>query len=676
MSYRPSRRRVLQSLVATPAFGGPLAEAWAQEGRIPIEDFHRHANIAQARLSPDGKSVLAVRPHKQRMNLWVFDVASRRWKIITDLSDSDVTLPRWISNDRIVYSVQDTTRGSGDQFGSGGLFAIDKDANDYKELTERGFLTGGDRLLPASTTYHSKGAGSAPDEILVSVWSTRGSGTYNSSNVHRLNTRTGRASLVTLGGPGRAVGWLFDDKGVARVAVSVDDKSVSQVHYRAGPDASWAVLAESRFDDPAAISPLALDGDTHLYVLARVNSDFAAVHRFEIAGRKVLPEPVAAIKGYDLGPEIAGGAPPAPGDPLIFGGAGEERGKLIGIRYHAERRGVYWIDEDRQKIQEQLEQSFPGRLVSFQGDPAKKDQPMLVVTTSDAEPPRFLLLTPGRSTADSLGSAMPWIRPERMATTEVIRYAARDGLSIPATLTIPRGAQKRNLPLVVLHYGGPWVRAIEWRFDRNVQFLASRGYAVLMPAPRASTGFGWKHFQSGWKQWGLAMQDDVADGVRHLIREGVVDAKRVCIAGASYGGYLTMMGLAKEPELYRCGINWVGVTDPELMYVEWTDFAAGTSREVVLPVFLGHPKTDAEQFARTSPVKRAAEIKQPVLMAYGGSDRRVPIINGEKMRDALRGHNPNVEWVVYGEEGHGFQRMENVLDFWGRVERFLAKHLA
>lgn len=675
MKFQQSRRQLVRGLAAAPMLGGPLATAWAQEGRMPLAEFFRPANISQARLSPDGKSVLAVRPHKGRQNLWVFDMASKRWKIITDFSDSDVSEPLWISDNRMVFSVFDTTRGSGDQFGSGGLFAIDKDAADFKELTERGFLTGGDRLLPPGTSYHSKGVGSAPDEILVSVWSSGGtaSNTFG-SNIFRLNTRTGRSTIMTLGGPGRVVGWIFDAKGTPRVAVSIDEKSVTRMHYRAGADAAWAVIAEASFDDPAAISPLAFDGDSHLYVLTRVNSDFAGVYRYDIAARKVLPDPVVAIKGYDLTPDMQGGLPSAPGDPLIFG-TGDKAGKLIGVRYNAERRGVYWIDEERRAIQEKLEQGFPGRLVGFQGDPAKKDQPLLVATSADAEPTRYLLVTPGRSMADSLGSAMPWVRPERMATTETFTYKARDGLSIPATLTIPRGAEKKNLPLVVLHYGGPWVRAINWGFDRNVQFLASRGYAVLMPAPRASTGFGWNHFKAGWKQWGLAMQDDVADGVRHLIAQGVVDAKRVCISGASYGGYMTMMGLVKEPELYRCGINWVGVTDPELMYVEWTDFARGTSREVVLPVFLGHPKTDADLFAKTSPVKRASEIKQPVLMAYGGLDRRVPIVNGEKMRDALKSHNPNVEYVVYGDEGHGFLRLENQLDFWGRVERFLAKNL-
>ena len=165
-----------------------------------------------------------------------------------------------------------------------------------------------------------------------------------------------------------------------------------------------------------------------------------------------------------------------------------------------------------------------------------------------------------RSKLEQIAQSAPWIDTKRMAHTEFFRYQARDGMTIPATLTLPaNAANAKNLPLVVLHYGGPWVRPISWQWDPHVQFLASRGYAVLMPAPRASTGFGWKLFRGGWKQWGLAMQDDVTDGVNDLIKRGIADPKRICLAGASYGGYLTMMGLVKEPNLFRCGINWVGV---------------------------------------------------------------------------------------------------------------------
>ncbi len=157
---------------------------------------------------------------------------------------------------------------------------------------------------------------------------------------------------------------------------------------------------------------------------------------------------------------------------------------------------------------------------------------------------------------------------------KAVRYAARDGLEIPGYLTLPRGHDPKNLPLVVYVHGGPWVDGDSWRFDPDVQFLASRGYAVLQPNFRGTTRYGWKHFRASFGQWGLAMQDDITDGVKWAVDQGIADPKRVCIYGASYGGYATMMGLAKTPELYRCGIDYVGVTDIHLyLTIAWSDYA-------------------------------------------------------------------------------------------------------
>lgn len=672
MALDIQRRRLVQGAAIGAATANFPPIALAQSDLTPLRDFFRLPQFAGLRLSADAKSILGMRQVNGRRNLFVFDVETRKTKVITNFADGDVISPRWISNDRIVFSTVDLKRGGGDQVGAG-LLAIDKNADDFRELAYRSFaVTDNKNLLPYSTFLYAKGVGSAPDEVLVSVWSTGASRGLGSNVVHRLNTRTGRRVLLTAGGPpGDIRSWLFDTAGTPRIAVSSYADGRTEIYHRAAPSAAWKMVATYRFDEEG-MSPAAFDGKGQLYVLARSGSDFSAVHKFDLEKLALDPVPVAAIKGYDLEPETSNTAPPSPGDPLIF----NDKGELIGIRYHAERRGTFWVSEEHQALQAALEATFPGRVVEFQGDVSKKDQPLLVAVIADNEPARYFLYRQDKRQMDSFGSTRPWLSVERMAKTEVYRYAARDGLSIPATLTLPRGAQQKNLPLIVLHYGGPWARAIDWGFDANVQFLASRGYAVFMPAPRASTGFGWKHFRAGWKQWGLAMQDDVTDGVRELIKRGVADPKRICIAGASYGGYLTMMGLAKDPDLYRCGINWVGVTDPALMYIEWTDFAAGNSREVSLPLLLGDPKTDAAQFAQTSPLRRAKEITQPVLMAYGGNDTRVPIVNGEKMRDALRGHNSNVEWVVYGDEGHGWVQEATTIDFWTRVEAFLAKHMA
>jgi len=231
--------------------------------------------------------------------------------------------------------------------------------------------------------------------------------------------------------------------------------------------------------------------------------------------------------------------------------------------------------------------------------------------------------------------------------------------------------------MIVLVHGGPYVRGAEWEWDPEVQFLASRGYAVLQPEFRGSTGFGSRHFTAGFKQWGLAMQEDIADGARWAIAQGYADPKRICIAGASYGGYATLMGLAKNPELFKCGFEWIGVTDLNLLFeLSWLSDMSEESQKYSMPVLVGDPVKDAKQLKETSPINIADQIKQPLLMAYGGSDRRVPIKHGESFRDAVTKTNKQVEWIQYVDEGHGWHLVKNRVDFWSRVEKFLEKNLA
>jgi dipeptidyl aminopeptidase/acylaminoacyl peptidase len=640
-----------------------MAPAWvhAQQGAgsLSVRDFFRAPALRNVTMSPDGKFIAGLRDYRGRVNITVVDLSTRKALIVTSFSDGDVAWCRWVNNQRLLFSIYDRKRGGGDQL-AGGLYAINRDATDYRALAERSGLTEGARVMPAGTWYHSRvlEKGQPTDEILVGVSSMQGRGRF-SSNLYRLDTTTGRSSLLTLGGPGDVRAWVVDRGHVARAAISVSTTETTRVHFRESEQAAWRVIFEyGPSDVEASVTPLAFDDKGDLIVSANAGGDTAAIYRFDAKAGRLDSQALAAVKGFDLG------------DDLYFSSSGQ----LLGIGYEAARPGTHWVDDQRARWQVQIDQALPDRVNRMQTpqDPTKAS--ILVSSYSDRDPGRYYLFDTARGTLEVVAQSRPWVNPDRMRPTRYYTYAARDGLTIPAQLTLPDGVAKP--PLVVLHYGGPWVRPISWGFDPVVQFLVSRGYAVLMPAPRASTGFGAKLFRAGWKQWGLAMQDDVTDGVLDLVKRGVVDGKRVCLAGASYGGYLTMMGLAKEPELFRCGINWVGVTDPAFMFtVTWTDFNRVDAGRFTRGLLIGDPDKDADQFKRTSPVARAAEIKQPVLMAYGALDDRVPLINGEAMRDALRPHNKNVEWVVYPDEGHGWLQESSDIDFWSRVEKFLAANL-
>ncbi len=198
---------------------------------------------------------------------------------------------------------------------------------------------------------------------------------------------------------------------------------------------------------------------------------------------------------------------------------------------------------------------------------------------------------------------------------------------------------------------------------------------MIEPEFRGSDGYGFKLFSAGWKQWGLAMQDDVADATNWAVQQGWVDPKRICIAGASYGGYAALMGLVRYHELYQCGIDWVGVSDINLMYSgAWSHYSEeGTN--YAMPRLIGDPVADAKQLIETSPLEQAARVRRPLLMAYGAADRNVPIKHGTEFHYAVTRTNQDVEWVAYSEEGHGWRMLATQVDFWTRVEKFLDRHL-
>jgi dipeptidyl aminopeptidase/acylaminoacyl peptidase len=263
-----------------------------------------------------------------------------------------------------------------------------------------------------------------------------------------------------------------------------------------------------------------------------------------------------------------------------------------------------------------------------------------------------------------------------MAQLDFFRIKARDGDDMPVWVTTPRGKADVPRPAVLLVHGGPWVRGGFWGWNGEAQFLASRGYVVIEPEFRGSTGYGYAHFQRSFKQWGGTMQDDLADAVRWAASTGKIDPKRVCIAGASYGGYATLMSLIRYPDLYRCGVAWAAVTDPRLRYEEsWASDSSAEVRKFSLPLLVGDPIKDAELLKAATPVEHAAQIRAPLYLAFGRDDHRVPLEHGTRMREALRASGNDPEWTVYDGEGHGWQKLENNVDFYDHMARFLAEHL-
>ncbi|WP_211474841.1 alpha/beta hydrolase family protein [Collimonas humicola] len=629
-----------------------------------VQSFFEHSAFSSAQLSPNGRYVAMLVPAKGGyVRLGVMDVTQPTPKVLASFDDADISQFHWVNNDRLVFEAGDRSVGVGDQHQGSGLYAINRDGTEFRQLVERSFQLLAVRsstihtILPANTFYCASIYDS--DDIYVCQFDTNYSGMKSrkiqAENLLRLNTKTGRYTTVER--PGVTTGWAVDRKGEVRAAVTLDG-DMESVFYRASNHEKWRKLAEFNAYDGTGFAPSFAGPDGALYVTGRNGADKTSLYLYDLKKNSIDPEPLVSLKDYDFSGSIV-----------------SNDKKILGVRFETDANDTKWFDPEMQAIQKSVNDLLPSTVNQI-SVPYHPETPFVLVQSfSDVQPVVSFLYDTASKKLTMLGDSMPQIKAEQMSTKDMVRYKARDGLEIPAYLTMPKGAGKKNLPMVVLVHGGPYVRGGSWNWNREAQFLASRGYVVLEPEYRGSTGFGWKHFKAGWKQWGLAMQDDVADGAKWAIAQGIADPKRICIAGASYGGYAALMGLINDPGLYRCGFEWVGVTDINLMYdVSWND----TSNEYMkygLPLLVGDQDKDAAQLKATSPLANAARIKQPMLLAYGGSDARVPLVHGTKFRDAVKATNSNVEWVEYPEEGHGWRLEKNNVDFWTRVEKFLDKNI-
>ena len=630
-----------------------VATAAARE--IPVEDFFKRPEYSAMALSPDGKRLASIVPGNGRDNLAVIDMDKKTAKLLTSFSSTDVVAIHWTNNERLLLAVGDAHEAAGDARFRG-WHAVNADGSQFRSVSdERPFVQERSiKKLVRGFQYLGPDPKSG-DELIISAYER----SFTSSDVYRYNSRTGEMKLLSYDNPGHVQRWIVDRDGVPRAAESYE-KGLTTIWYRDDDKTAWKKLDEAE-DSKLKFTPIAFDYDNKtLYVKSRTNADKDAIYTFDFVNGKP-GERIARHPEVDLGT-------------LVFS---RSKRKLVGIRYDADKPGVAWVDEEIAKLQKVVDAALPDTVNALS---VADENPKLALVRaySDVNPAHFYLLDTEKLTLEEIAASRPWIKPEDMSPRKFVRYAARDGLEIPAYLTLPKGSNGKSLPLVVDIHGGPWVPKQHWGFDPEVQFLASRGYAVLQPDFRGTEGYGWKHFASSFKQWGLSMQDDITDGVEWLIKQGTVDKERVCLLGGSYGGYATLWGLAKTPDLYRCGVAFVAVSDIGLLFdITYSDTARSSYRwlEYGAKVRIGDPDKDKENFRAVSPLYNAERYRAPLFLAYGGVDQRVPLKHGTDLRDRLDKLGKKYQWVVYNDEGHGFNKDENRFDFYRRVEAFLQRHL-
>jgi dipeptidyl aminopeptidase/acylaminoacyl peptidase len=619
------------SLVSV-AGGWALSTAGSRGPRlIPMTHFFKNPAITDVTLSPDGEHIAFLMPWKRRLNVFVRRTGDSNARRITHAQARDIVGYAWGNNRRIVY-VQDN--GGDENFR---LYAVDIDGSGFKELTPFENVRAGivDRLEDNQ------------EEMLVSM-NKRNKRIFD---VYRININTGKMKMVAEN-PGDISGWLTDNNGRLRVAVATDGVNTTLL-YRQSEEDFFRPVVTTNFRD--SIDPLCFDFDNrHLYVASNIDRDKKAIFEFDAETgthlELIYEHPQVDVIGIQRS---------------------KRRKVLTGVSFITDRLRYHFLDQKRRELQDILESRLPGDDVVVVS--MNRDETRIVARTySDTSMGAYYYYDLASRQFQKLADVSPWLDNEEMAVMQPVRFRSRDGLSLQGYLTLPKGVEAKNLPIIVNPHGGPWARDV-WGFNPEVQFLANRGFGVFQVNFRGSTGYGKAFWQAGFKQWGREMQNDITDGVRWLIRQGIADPERIGIYGASYGGYAVLAGLAFTPGLYACGVDYVGVSNLFTLLDSLPPYWE-LGRKMMYEM-IGDPVKDKELLTAVSPVFHADKIKAPLLVAQGANDPRVKKAESDQIVQALRKRGIDVQYMVKNNEGHGFANEENRFDFYRTMEIFLGEHL-
>jgi dipeptidyl aminopeptidase/acylaminoacyl peptidase len=645
--------RVLFILLTVTA-GGVVAAVGSSP---PIEAFLVRDAFTEIQISPDGRHLAAAVPMEEGGALVVLDRTSleRRGHFYAG-PRIGVLQMWWISNGRLVFAVGQKTSGLERPLWTGELFGMDVDGSNQRILA--GARAGGGTIGSNIRNRRPERAAvwpidilpDAEQRILVSVAPFTG-GSDPFTAVERMDARTG-ARIVEAKAPIQRAQFITDPSGEVRFAWGAGSDNLQKLYYRDGQGSDW-ILLDDEASSNSTVTPLGFDASGSVaYLQASRSAGPDAIDVFDPKTRERRElyrhervDPTAAIRSFD-GRSVLGVALKTP---------------RLDAKFFVEGSA-------EEKLWRSLSAAFEGQDVSVPSVSAD-GRWAIVETRSDRNPGDFYLFDREAKRASHIGSRAERIDPDAMGSTRALRITVRDGLEIEAFLTVPPGAEARELPVVVHPHGGPFGVRDDFGYDPQVQILATRGYAVLQVNFRGSGGYGRSFMRAGFKQWGRSMQDDITDATRWLIEQGIADPQRICIYGASYGGYASLMAVAKEPDLYACAVGYVGVYDLPMMYKNG-DIPQRNSGKNYLRDALGR-----EGLEETSPSRLANRITAPVLLVAGGADERTPIEQTYVMERALKAVGRPPQTLYKRTEGHGFYEDGNRLELQQTLLAFLERHI-
>lgn len=606
--------------------------------QIPLEDFFRNSERTGYQLSPDGSYISYMAPYKDRLNVFVrrVDETDEHAIRITNETERSVAGYMWADNQRLLY-MKDTAGDENYQ-----LYGVHRDGSDDRAYT----AFDGVRTSLIDDLEEQQG-------VVMIGMNKRNPEVFDP---YRLNIETGELTLLAEN-PGNIQGWMTDHDGRLRVATAIVDGVNTQILYRDTEDEPFKPVLTTNFRDVVSFMEFTPD-NKEVYAATNLHRDKTILVRMNPATCEEL-EVLYENECYDIAS-------------ISYS---RKRKKLLSVYCTGHKEPVrHYFDAEEEQLRQRIKAHFPNQRYGI-ADTDKAEANYLIYVGGDRTRGSYWHYNALTDEAKKIADLAPWIKSDEMNAMHPVCYTTRDGLQIEAYLTLPNGLTPdtaKQLPVVVNPHGGPWARDC-WGYSSEVQFLSNRGYAVFQMNFRGSTGYGRHFLEASYKQWGLKMQDDITDGVKWLIEQGIANPNRIAIYGGSYGGYATLAGLTFTPDLYACGIDYVGVSNlftfMKTIPPYWRPMLEMMYEQV------GHPEHDADQLAATSPALHADKIKVPLFVAQGANDPRVNKAESDQMVEALRQRGVVVEYMVKDNEGHGFHNQENRFDFYRAMERFLKAHL-
>lgn len=640
----------------SPVLAGLLFACMPAAAQVDVEPFLKKDQFSNITISPTGEYFAALVPSEDRTGLLIVNRKDNKPIGGVNLGKNrHVQEFAWVSPDRILFNLGEKFGMLDEPQSTGELFALNAKSGQSELLV--GFRVYASTLdgrikKKAEEQIYASLVDDLPGDDQTVIISASPYGPDPSRRAERMDVYTGKRTFMVRA-PVSSATFTTDSFGVVRFARGSGSDNVSKLFYRSGENSDWELINDEAVTGRIEI-PIGFSSDSKVAYLQTEHA--------EGLDSVVALEPTTKARTRILRDEK--------GDPSATIYAFEAGATPVGavFRDGIPRTMFYDKTSPEARLQRSLEAVFPGQAVVVTS--TTKDGKLAVVSTySGGNPGEFFLFDRVAKTAKLLFSRRREIDPGGTGQVRPVDLKARDGQALHGYLTLPTNSDGKNLPTVVMPHGGPFGIFDTWTFNDDAQLLAKAGYAVLQVNFRGSGNYGRSFKQAGAREWGGKMQDDLTDATRWAIAQGISDSGRICIYGSSYGGYAALMGAAKEPQLYRCAVGYVGIYDLPMMVAD--DKGGGRSTETWLGEWVG----GGAMLGPISPTNLADRIKAPVFLVAGEEDSIAPIAHSKKMERALRAAGKSVETLYVAHEGHGFYVEANRREYYVKLLDFLARHL-